>query len=317
MTFAMEYWNHGLPVPIALALVALLGYLVGRVRTNSAAETRAGNTRRVLERAAGVARELELIAQQIRTSLATHHSSIAYFRDRVNEMSRRPDGVSWEELSHEAETMLKPTMRLSAQVAHAYDQLRQQTNLLMTFTEVRTDPLTGLRNRRSLDEALDSLIALMNRYGTQFSLVVFDVDHFKRINDRKGHLEGDRVLQQVARLLDESVRDTDIVTRFGGEEFVIVMPESDLAGASIFAERVRRAAERQLELTISGGVAAALEGDTEQTLLNRADSALYMAKSSGRNCVFQHSGHQVESVTRPLFPAEAPQAREVEQPASD
>ena len=253
---------------------------------------------------------MEAIEQQIRSSLAAHHSSIAYFRERVNEMGRRVDGVSWEELSHEAENMLKPTMCLSAQIAHGYDQLRQQTNLLMTFTEVRTDPLTGLRNRRSLDETLESLVALMNRYGKQFSVVVIDVDHFKQVNDVKGHLEGDRVLQQLGKLLDDSVRDTDVVTRFGGEEFVVVMPESDLHGASIFAERLRKTIDIEMEISISGGVAAALDGDTEQTLLNRADSALYMAKAGGRNSIYQHDGHQVEPVTQRRSASESPVAEE-------
>jgi diguanylate cyclase len=196
--------------------------------------------------------------------------------------------------------MLKPTLRLASQIAHAYDEIRQQSNHLMTFTEVRTDPLTRVSNRRALDETLDMMFALLARYHQNFSVVLFDIDFFKAINDEKGHLHGDKTLQAVARLLDETVRDTDIVARYGGEEFVVVMPHTDLAGACIFAERMRGMVESELGVTISGGVSMAVESDDPHTLLSRADAALYSAKSSGRNRVFQHTGIEIEPIACPL-----------------
>ena len=123
--------------------------------------------------------------------------------------------------------MLKPTLKLASQLAAAYDEIRQQSNNLMTFTEVRTDPLTGVSNRRALDETLESMFAMMHRYEHPFSVVLVDIDYFKQINDEQGHLYGDRMLKAVARLLDDNVRDTDMVARYGGEEFVIVMPQTD------------------------------------------------------------------------------------------
>ena len=137
-------------------------------------------------------------------------------------------------------------------------RIRQQTSHLMNFAEVRTDPLTGVHNRRGLDDALTSHLALTSHYGTVFSLVIFDIDHFKQVNDRDGHLHGDHVLQELARLFDERVRETDIVGRYGGEEFIVIMPHTDLTGACCFAERLRReVAAASLGITVSGGLAAA------------------------------------------------------------
>jgi diguanylate cyclase (GGDEF)-like protein len=196
--------------------------------------------------------------------------------------------------------MLKPTLKLAAQLAAAYDEIRQQSNNLMTFTEVRTDPLTGVSNRRALDETLESMFAMMHRYEQPFSLVIVDIDYFKQLNDEQGHLYGDRMLKAVARLLDDNVRDTDMVTRYGGEEFVIVMPQTTLDGATIFSERLRRRVEAQLPLTVSGGVAAASEGDNAQTLLARADAALYSAKTAGRNRLYRHNGLTMQSASEAL-----------------
>ncbi len=291
----MDIWTTGIPTPLSLAIVAVIGYFVGRVfaRRSDAG----GKAKCELKRAWAVIRELEGISQQVRRNLATHHSNIAAFKKRVDELSRSSEGDPWRELSEEAERMFKPTLKLSTQIAHAYDEIRQQTNQLMTFTEVRTDPLTGLRNRRALDEGLVTHFALASRYGATLSLAIFDIDHFKAVNDGQGHLQGDHVLQQVARLLDDSVRDTDVAARFGGEEFVVLMPETDLIGAGILAERVRNQIEEQLSVTVSGGLSQLGPGDNPRTLLSRADAALYCAKSAGRNFVFQHTGDEVEPVT--------------------
>jgi diguanylate cyclase (GGDEF)-like protein len=107
----------------------------------------------------------------------------------------------------------------------------------------------------------------------------------------------------MARMLDESVRETDVVARYGGEEFVVVMPETDLAGAGFFAERLRSQIEKEMPITVSGGVTEALDGDTQDSVLARADAALYQAKTAGRNCVFRHNGDETTAVA-----AEAPVA---------
>jgi len=291
----MDFCNISIPIPFVLAVVATLGYLFGR-RGRSGGEDPLHRSRRELRRAHAVATELERIAWQVRRSLARHHGSLSKFKNRVGKLNERQQEAAWKELCRDVEEILKPTLQLASQMASAYDEIRQQSANLMTFTEVRTDSLTGVNNRRGLDDALASQFAMMNRYKTLFSIAMIDIDHFKQINDREGHLYGDKMLQDLAKLVDESVRETDIVARYGGEEFVIVMPQTELLGACIFAERLRDQIAQGMDLTVSVGVAAASDGDTQQSLLARADSALYSAKTSGRNCTWRHDGDKTEAV---------------------
>jgi len=173
----------------------------------------------------------------------------------------------------------------SAKVSRLAEELREVS---------RTDHLTRLANRREFMVSVGATLAASQSPEGAGVLLFIDADHFKRINDRQGHLYGDRILQRTAALLDEQARETDVVARYGGEEFVIVMPQTGLEGAGLFAERIRAEIERQLPLTVSGGVAAAMDGDATGSLLSRADAALYGAKSAGRNCVFRHNGEQIE-----------------------
>jgi diguanylate cyclase (GGDEF)-like protein len=137
---------------------------------------------------------------------------------------------------------------------------------------------------------------MQRRYHTRFALAIVDIDHFRVVNDKHGHLQGDHKLVEFARKLEETARETDLLARYGGEEFVIIMPETDLAGAGVFAERLREKVERELDLTVSYGVSAGLKGDTLHSLLSRADTALYSAKAAGRNCGYQHTGRQIEQI---------------------
>ncbi len=286
-------WTIHLPIPVALAAVATLGYVIGR-RSVKAAATVEERHRRDLLRAQEVAKELEKIAEAVRQHLAAHHASIVGFKERVFSLDAEKNGPSWHELRKEAESMIKPTMKLAAHLASAYDEIRQQTGHLMSFTDVRTDSLTRVSNRRALDEHLAQYLAIWNRYHRPFSIAVFDIDHFKQINDEQGHVYGDSLLASVARVLADSVRDTDLVTRYGGEEFVVVMPQTLLEGGCTFANRLRERIETMLPLTISGGVAAAADGDDSQSLLTRAEAALYAAKAAGRNRVFSHNGPRIQ-----------------------
>jgi diguanylate cyclase (GGDEF)-like protein len=296
--------DFGIPLPVALAIVATIGYLFGR-RSKGGGDEAAFRSRRELKRAQLVAAELEKIAWDLRKGLAKHHASVSKFRDRVGRLNDEQQEATWKELCREAEDILKPTLQLATQIANAYDEIRQQSANLMTFTEVRTDPLTGVNNRRGMADAVAGQFAMMHRYGTTFALAIFDIDHFKRVNDEKGHLQGYQMLQELARLFDQSARETDVVARYGGEEFVVVMPQTDLDGAGLFAERLRMRVETELSITISGGVAQAREGDTQDTLLARADSALYQAKSADRNGVFCHNGQEITAVQPELTAEEA------------
>jgi diguanylate cyclase (GGDEF)-like protein len=158
-----------------------------------------------------------------------------------------------------------------------------------------TDGLTGLFNRREFDRALADELRRGSRYGSVASLAIGDVDHFKKFNDTHGHQAGDEVLRAVARTLRTTVRDVDKVFRFGGEEFVLLLPESDAAGAVETAERVRTAVEAMViplpdgtaaRVSISIGVAThPVHGASPDELLKSADAALYESKAKGRNRV--------------------------------
>ncbi len=153
-----------------------------------------------------------------------------------------------------------------------------------------TDALTGVGNRRMLDEALAREIERARRQMQVLSLLILDIDHFKRVNDTWGHETGDRVLKQTGLTLLRLLRTTDIATRMGGEEFVILLPATELAGAVVCAERFRAALAAHdfglpAAVTSSFGVAALQPGEAGNTLLARADGALYSAKQQGRNRV--------------------------------
>ena len=163
--------------------------------------------------------------------------------------------------------------------------------------EARVDPLTGLLNRRGLEERMQAEIARAAREGTPLGAVVFDLDHFKDVNDTHGHELGDRVLVWLGALLKEQARGVDVAARVGGEEFVVLLPRADQDAAATFAERVRRAVATvgpddgrgrmgladSLRLTVSAGVASAVDPIDGHSLLAAADQALYAAKHSGRN----------------------------------
>jgi len=186
--------------------------------------------------------------------------------------------------------------RTAIQVRRKRLQDRLQQNYQRSLSLALTDELTGLYNRRYLLAHLDELIERVNRDGMNSALVMFDIDHFKRINDTYGHAAGDDVLRELGARTMNSVRRVDLAARVGGEEFVVVMPETDLANAAAVAERLRvavakepfivRATGEKLAVTISIGVAAAIAtGDHRDGLLKRADEALYSAKKAGRNRV--------------------------------
>lgn len=150
-----------------------------------------------------------------------------------------------------------------------------------------TDPLTGLPNRRALEMAMEREAARVERGAVPFSLVLVDLDDFKRINDERGHPEGDRLLREVGRYLVAHVRRGDLVGRWGGEEFALLLPETNPLQAERLAERLREGV-KGLGVTASFGVAGYL-GDL-QDLYRRADRALYRAKAGGKDRVERHTG---------------------------
>jgi diguanylate cyclase (GGDEF)-like protein len=163
----------------------------------------------------------------------------------------------------------------------------------------RTDRLTGLNNRGYWEECLQHEYARHRRYQSMAALVMFDIDHFKAGNDTVGHPAGDKVIQAVAEVIREQIRDTDYAGRYGGEEFVVLMPDIDTSGAIVFAERLRLRIEslvvtyekQAIPFTISLGVAdLSFPTDDHKQLIERADQALYASKKGGRNQTNSYKG---------------------------
>jgi len=296
-------WTLSLTASTLLALVATLGYFVGRVRPNFLARLRP-KSRQEFQRALSVAQELETITLRLRKAIRAHGPEVARFNNRLRRLER--DGIAdWHELYDQADLFLKPALRLGTELSHAYAELLQQMTHLSTFAELRTDPLTGISNRRALEDSLEVLLSRQQRYQAPLSVAMLDIDYFKRINDERGHVQGDRALQDLAAVLRANVRDCDALARYGGEEFVIVMPYTDLASATCFAERLRQTVEQsKLGLTISLGLAEWCNTDTNKSLIGRADAALYAAKRDGRNCVrFQTHKAKLTSESIPTTPS--------------
>jgi diguanylate cyclase (GGDEF)-like protein len=176
-------------------------------------------------------------------------------------------------------------------LAQSFDAMRTRL-----AEQIGSDPLTGCLNRRALETRLRAEWRQAKRRGSTVAVLAIDLDHFKEINDSRGHPFGDVVLQEFAEIMKATARDTDAVARVGGDEFVIVLPDTGWQGALTFAERIRRkvddfsfgASTAAIRLTISIGVALARGTDpvSPEMLLQDADRSLYKAKSTGRNRIF-------------------------------
>ncbi|HQT27541.1 MAG TPA: GGDEF domain-containing protein [Burkholderiales bacterium] len=170
--------------------------------------------------------------------------------------------------------------------------------------ETIIDPLMGIYNRRYLERRLEEEFSKASRHGTKLSAMMLDVDHFKRVNDTHGHQAGDLVLCHIGKLVLAALRNSDVATRYGGEELVILAPNTSGQEAAIFAERMRQYVEthplvldsekgkREIKATISIGIAELSSGDDCNALISNADKALYHAKTKGRNRVEVHRTRQ-------------------------
>jgi diguanylate cyclase len=195
--------------------------------------------------------------------------------------------------------------QLQGRLHSSEERLQEQANLIrFHLEEARTDPLTQLFNRRAFDDEINRRIAEWHRNKTPCGLMMVDIDHFKAINDCHGHPFGDRVLKTIADVLVDTVREMDIVTRFGGEEFAVVLTATDVTGAIVAAERVRLAVEAlaietpevTVHTTVSVGLAVTCEDDDGASLLARADEALYASKQTGRNRGHFHNSQTCELI---------------------
>ena len=193
--------------------------------------------------------------------------------------------------------MHQSSKALLNELAATRDQMQKlRVELGHLQNEAVTDPLTGLRNRRGFSVALEQLLAENANALKECAIMIADIDHFKKINDNYGHLFGDQVLRTAAQALKSVVKGRDIIARFGGEEFIMLLPNTPEHGAFALAEQLRSTfAKGRIKrsnsdeyidtITISVGVAKPMLGDTLEQAIERADKALYCAKQEGRNCV--------------------------------
>ena len=191
---------------------------------------------------------------------------------------------------HSLEQQLKGLNLRLEQMESESEQLRQR--LVMERQQAMTDPLTNVPNRLGYEKRISHEFARWQRYGNPLTVLLCDIDHFKRINDTYGHRAGDRALMAIAKTIGQPLRETDFVARIGGEEFIVLLPEIALEDAIPAAEKLRAAVEvcefvyegTPVPITMSGGIASFSEGDSIESVYKRADKALYLAKEQGRNC---------------------------------
>ena len=257
----------------------------------------------------------ELLAQLMRlTERAT--SDMGAHSSRVEKISREiaSVGAGGGPLDNvvlgAAQQLLQANEQLRAELNAAKGQLQNHAQKIEAhIAEARTDALCGVANRRAFDEELARRFEALEAEGKSFSVILLDVDHFKRFNDQHGHQAGDEVLRAAGRVLAANVRECDIVARYGGEEFAVIVPDCAFVEAQQIAERVRLAladhrVEHQgktLQVTASLGVAEARPGQDPRSVVQNADRALYAAKENGRNRTFFFNGQTCEQFDAEWF----------------
>lgn len=255
-------------------------------------------TKRIKNEQAAMVRALQNLVEstdQLTSDVGTHNTELATVGRSVCDIHAGEDlhQVQRALLGHIADVIESNRKLEDDLVCTRYRLEEQAQELDRTRREARIDDLSGVANRKAFDEALQFMVAKYKRHRVSFSLMLLDVDHFKRINDTHGHKSGDRVVTRLGETLKEHVRPSDFVGRFGGDEFAILFGGLDQEASLRVAQRVQRAVEltnfdvgignARVAVTLSMGLADVRENDTSESLFDRADKALYRSKQCGRN----------------------------------
>lgn len=211
---------------------------------------------------------------------------------RKTNLLRQELALDKESLKDLNDKLNRANLKLEEKVVKRTEELERSHEELKKLSW--TDPLTNLLNRRSCEEKFQSEIARFNRTTETFCIILCDIDHFKSINDQHGHDMGDRILVQAAKIFDSITRKTDLVFRWGGEEFLLILTATDLNGGMLVGEKIRAKFEEatfgndqyNLHVTLSLGVSQYKEGQNMDESVKEADKNLYLAKKAGRNLVF-------------------------------
>ncbi|MBP1154677.1 MULTISPECIES: diguanylate cyclase [unclassified Paenibacillus] len=207
----------------------------------------------------------------------------------INELSCTVEGYARQQFD-----VSVPSLKQDDELSKLFDHIEHMRLMLKhqfehSRSQVYMDGLTGVGNRRYFDESLDLALERAQMEGEAFSLILMDIDRFKRFNDTYGHAEGDKLLKHISGVMQRILPDYMVLARYGGEEFAVIVPGKGMDEAFLVAEKLRREVERQAldsyRVTASFGISRVSEGDTPEALLVRADQALYASKNNGRNCV--------------------------------
>ncbi|MCR6672479.1 GGDEF domain-containing protein [Devosia ginsengisoli] len=258
---------------------------------------------------------IEAVHEAIDSAMTTANAYSGSLQSASGDLER---DISAEAMKALAERLLSETRRmqdtnraLEQKLEASRDDIASlQRDLDDVRRESLLDPLTKIANRKSFDDGMEAAIAEAQENGTPLCLMIVDIDHFKNFNDTYGHQTGDQVLRLVAMTLKSNIKGKDLAARYGGEEFVAILPSTDIEGAVIVAENIRRAIqakellkrstnEKLGRITASFGVAAYEAGDTATMLIERADRCLYAAKHAGRNRVVSESELEALQVQLP------------------
>ncbi|HWM80903.1 MAG TPA: diguanylate cyclase [Pseudolabrys sp.] len=255
--------------------------------------------------------EIEQVMAMVDAAVGTASSYTESLADVSERLDHSKDRESLrtivESLVQSAKEMEASNLKLEERLIASKREINElQNNLETVRTESLTDPLTQLANRKFFDSALERAIGDARARNEPLSLIMTDIDHFKKFNDNYGHLTGDQVLRLVALSLKQNVKGLDTAARYGGEEFAIVLPNTVLRSALTVADHIRRAVmtkelmkrstgEHLGRVTLSLGIATLHSNDTAQTLIERADNCLYAAKRHGRNRVICETDPEVQA----------------------
>jgi diguanylate cyclase len=204
------------------------------------------------------------------------------------------DFVGQDKVRNEAVEVRSDSLVTKIKQMEIETELLQQ-KLVENREKLLYDTLTGVRSRLAYDEQIEQEMARWERYSSSFSYAILDIDHFKNINDKYGHSAGDNVLKIIANMMSQQIRKSDFIFRIGGEEFVLILTNTDVSQAGVLVEKLRKAVkarefsfnQERVTLSLSAGLTETWDGDSVKSIYERADAALYRAKNSGRDCQFE------------------------------
>jgi diguanylate cyclase len=256
---------------------------------------------RSFERAMMASQRIHDLAKHVVSDVGDHGSKVEAFNTDLQTMSQDGSNVTADTLLLTIGQMTCANADLQQRLARLEKQIDSQAAELKNYgSEARTDSLTGLANRRAFDDELQRRFAEWQRRRTPFALMMLDIDNFKGINDSQGHQAGDEALRQLSNVITTNSRQMDFRGRYGGDEFIVILPDTGIQETRAAAERIRKAIAKTvfkygtqtLSLTCSVGVARVTTQDDITRLIRRADEALYKSKEAGRDRGYWHDGKE-------------------------